>query len=98
MKYGSILAQNSSDDEWNVDSGDEGGGGKESSSKNVYVSVKDRRKERLIKLGRITAVKDEEDRLQTTSSGANSSGANSSAEDNDDQVWPLTLIFSFSFL
>ena len=66
-------------------SGDEGGGGQESSSKKVYVSVKDRRKERLIKLGRITAVKDEEDRLQATSSGANSSGANSSDEDNDGQ-------------
>ena len=39
----------------------------------------------MIKLGRITAVKDEEDRLQATSSGANSSGANSSDEDNDGQ-------------
>ena len=66
-----------SDDDWKVSDN-------EFSDSNLYIPVKERRKQRLVKLGRVTEIKEEID--QTSKTGniiGTDSGASSAAEDSD---------------
>jgi hypothetical protein len=66
----------SSDDEWKVDSDDDKSADKNRKKPDFvpYVPVKERRKQQLVKLGRLAQIKEAEDRLPLSglSSGASS--------------------------
>ena len=79
-RYRKEEIKDESDEEWNVR-------GDESSNSNFveYVPVKERRKQKLVKLGRITEILDEDNSMKnkTTISVSTDSGASSATEDNE---------------
>ena len=66
--------RNESDDEWKISDD-------ESSSCNLYIPVKERRKEQLVKLGRITEIVAEDNMKKMPISAVTDSGASSASED-----------------
>lgn len=68
------MEEKHSDDEWNVKSDQED----DSKDRDVYVPLKERRKQKLVKLGRISAIQEED---KARSLDGFSSGASSGAED-----------------
>ena len=73
-RYRRTEMENQSDDEWNVSDD-------ESKSSNLYIPVKERRKEKLVKLGRITEILTEDNMSKIPISAGTDSGASSASED-----------------
>ena len=66
-----------SDDEWKISDD-------ESNNSNLYVPIKERRKQKLVKLGRVTEILSESDQVKTASNNfGTDSGASSAAEDSE---------------
>ena len=83
-RYRRAEMENESDDEWKVSDD-------ESKSSNLYIPVKERRKEKLVKLGRITEILAEDNINKIPTSVGTDSGASSASEDAEVVYTPKDL-------